>query len=77
MGSPKLKLSAHQRTHMIKEFFESRGKFPVLSNNLIDEAIGLDFLPYEKKDKILKNPNRLSIFMIELNEESPRTKEAL
>ncbi|CAD8120741.1 unnamed protein product [Paramecium sonneborni] len=76
-GSPKLKLTAKQRAQIIKEFFASKGKYPVFSNNLIDEAIGLNFLPYDKKDKILRDPNKLSIFQIELNLNSPRTKEAL
>ncbi|CAK75742.1 unnamed protein product (macronuclear) [Paramecium tetraurelia] len=76
-GSPKLKLTANQRVQIIKEFFASKGKYPVFSNNLIDEAIGLNFLSYDKKDKILRDPNKLSIFQIELNMNSPRTKEAL
>ncbi|CAD8079736.1 unnamed protein product [Paramecium primaurelia] len=76
-GSPKLKLTARQRAQIIKEFFVTKGKYPVFSNNLIDEAIGLNFLSYDKKDKILRDPNKLSIFQIELNINSPRTKEAL
>ncbi|CAD8205488.1 unnamed protein product [Paramecium pentaurelia] len=76
-GSPKLKLTASQRAQIIKEFFSSKGKYPVFSNNLIDEAISLNFLSYDKKDKILRDPNRLSILQIELNLNSPRTKEAM
>ncbi|CAD8103794.1 unnamed protein product [Paramecium sonneborni] len=76
-GSPKLKLTARQRAQIIKEFFASKGKYPVFSNYLIDEAIGLNFLPYDRKDKILRDPNKLSIFQLELNLNSPRTKEAL
>jgi hypothetical protein len=62
---------------LINSFFSSKGRYPVLTNSLIDEAISLDFLPYDKKDKILKDPNQLTIFLVELNPNSPRTSEAI
>ncbi|KAM3145456.1 hypothetical protein pb186bvf_002500 [Paramecium bursaria] len=74
------KLTEQQRVDLINEFFEYRDtkvKFPILKQSLLDEAISQDFLPYEERDKILRDPNKLSIFFVNMNPESPRTKEAL
>lgn len=62
---------------MIEQFFAKKTKFPVFTTNFIDEAINLDLLPYEMRDKILRDPNKISLFFIELNPDSPRTREAL
>ncbi|CAD8172028.1 unnamed protein product [Paramecium pentaurelia] len=77
--SPRIKpkLTEDQKFHLINQFFIKKLKFPTLSNVIIDEAISQDFMPFDDKDKILRDPNKLSIFFLKLDPQSPRTKEAL
>ena len=78
------------RADQIKEFFErdlingynisdstEQTSFPRLTLKLQDEAISKKYLDYDKKDKIIKDPNALSIFFIQFNPDSPRTEQSL
>lgn len=71
------KLTEEQKRQLIAEFFINKSKFPVLSNSIIDEAISQDFLPYEEREKILRNPNKISLFFLQMSPDSPRTRQAL
>ncbi|CAK83984.1 unnamed protein product (macronuclear) [Paramecium tetraurelia] len=79
VNSPRIKpkLTEEQKFHLIDQFFVKKLKFPTLTNAIIDEAISQDFMPFDDKDKILRDPNKLSIFFLKLDPQSPRTKEAL
>lgn len=67
--SPRIKpkLTEDQKFHLITQFFVKKLKFPTLSNAIIDEAISQDFMPFDDKDKILRDPNKLSIFFLKLD----------
>lgn len=70
-----------------KQFYRKKKKFPQLTNKLLNQAISevlflssssfQEYLDYDQKDCIIKDPNLLSIFFVKVNSESPFTRRAL
>ena len=52
-------------------------RLPSISMRLLDEAINMHILPSDKREKLIRNPNKYSIFFCKFNSDSPSMRSAM
>lgn len=52
-------------------------RFPVLSSEVLNYAISQEFLDIKKKDHLIRNPNKVSLFFQAIDFDSPFIRQAL
>ncbi|KAL4427527.1 hypothetical protein ABPG74_019483 [Tetrahymena malaccensis] len=59
------------------EYSSEGNRMPNISMRLLDEAINQNILPLEQRERLIRNPNKYSIFFCKFNCDSPNMKKAM
>ena len=66
-----LEIMKRKKKKECTEYCDSKVRMPSISMRLLDEAINMHMLPAENREKLIRNPNKYSIFFCKFNADSP------